>query len=175
MFKIPVNKPRLYIALYPGEVLDNEEQRYHWSFLLGPKAEKQSEFPGTRYHIKNTPVEGWEYEEADLSSAKSNASFFARILIAKIEDPSRLVNIFRSTTVTRNDPDCSRAWIVEVLSRISQDGNAVGTAELDWTRIEALALDYVRKKTVEGRYAKADELLLPKPTWDMLQEKEIVS
>jgi len=172
---MPSNKPRLYIALYPSGVVNNEERKYHWSFLIGPKTEKDSEVPGTRYHVKNTPF-GWTYEELALRNVKSTINLLARIVIAKVEDQNRLAEIFRNTPVTQNDPNWRcRTWVKEVLSRIAQDGKAVGSAELDWDKIEGLARGYVGKKTAEGRYAKADELLLPKPTWDMLERKEVVS
>jgi hypothetical protein len=45
---------------------------------------------------------------------------------------------------------------------------------LDWSKIEALVRDYVAKKTEARRYANAADLLLPKPTWNMFEEKEIV-
>ena len=62
-----------------------------------------------------------------------------------------------------------------VLSSLQKDGKAVGTSQLDWAKIEALAREYVAKKMAAGRYLKAEEMLLPKPTWDMLEEKEIIS
>jgi hypothetical protein len=69
------NKKRLYIALYPCGVVNNEERRwlnpsaclypplmasyrYHWGFLIGPKVEEKQQAPGMRYHVKNHPISG---------------------------------------------------------------------------------------------------------------------
>ncbi|KAH6960333.1 hypothetical protein HG530_008171 [Fusarium avenaceum] len=170
------NKTRLYIALYPSGVVNNEERRYHWGFLIGPKNEGGTEVPGMRYHVKNHPIQSWVYEEISLSNVRSTNSLLARIVIAKIEDEKRLIEIIRNTSVVTNDPNWRcRTWVAEVLARIAQDGNAVGTAELDWRKIEAVARDYVANKTAAGRYLNSADIMQPKPTWDMLQGKEIVS
>lgn len=149
--------------------------RYHWGFLVGPKAEDQQEVPGMRYHVKNPPGAGWVYEEVPLTNVKSTANLLARILIAKIEDEARLVDIFRSTPVVQGDPDWRcRTWVAGALQRIKEDGGAVGTAQLDWDEIERVAREYVGKKTESGRYSRLEDLELPRPTWDMLRGKELL-
>ncbi|KAF4999146.1 hypothetical protein FDECE_11588 [Fusarium decemcellulare] len=169
------NKKRLYIALYPSGVVNNEERRYHWGFLIGPKNEAGAEVPGMRYHVKNHPIHNWMYEEIPLSNVRSTNNLLARILIAKVEDEDRLIEIIRNTTVVQNDPNWRcRTWVAEALSRIDKDGRAVGTAELDWGKIEAVAREYVANKTAAGRYLNAADMALPKPTWDIIQGKEIV-
>lgn len=96
-------------------------------------------------------------------------------MIAKIEDEDRIVEIIRNTPVVQNDPNWQcRTWVADVLSRTAQDGGAVGTAELDWAKIEPVAREYVANKTAAGRYLHREDMLLPKPTWDMLLGKEVV-
>ncbi|GKU14079.1 hypothetical protein FLAG1_10208 [Fusarium langsethiae] len=169
------NKNRLYIALYPSGVVNNEERRYHWGFLIGPKSEKGAEIPGMRYHVKNHPIHSWIYEEIPLSNVRSTNNLLARVVIAKIEDEGRLVELIRNTPVVQNDPNWRcRTWVAQALSRIAQDGMATGTAELDWKKIEAVAREYVASKTAAGRYLDAADMALPKPTYDMLQGKEVV-
>ena len=46
--------------------------RYHWAFLIGPKIEKGI-VPGVRCHVKNPPVGGWVYEEADLGGFQAES------------------------------------------------------------------------------------------------------
>ncbi|KAH9824538.1 hypothetical protein Tdes44962_MAKER04358 [Teratosphaeria destructans] len=48
---MPSNKERLYVALYPSGVVNNEERRYHWGFLTEPKIEGDDAVPGGRYHV----------------------------------------------------------------------------------------------------------------------------
>ena len=118
---------------------------------------------------------GWIYEEKPLANVQSTSRLLARIVIAKIEDEARLIELLRSTPVVQNNPNwrcCS--WVADVLDRLAADGKAVGTAQLDWNKGETLAREYVAQKTALGRYTRADDLLLPKPTWDMLESKETV-
>jgi hypothetical protein len=58
------------------------------------------------------------------------------------------------------------------LAEIARDGKAVGTSELDWQKIEATVRQYVGEKAAAGRYQNAADMLKPKPTWDMLENKE---
>lgn len=47
---------------------------------------------------------------------------------------------------------------------IAKEGKCVGTAELDWQKIEAFARRYVRDKTASGRYQSVADISKPKPT-----------
>ncbi|EGX96937.1 hypothetical protein CCM_01595 [Cordyceps militaris CM01] len=168
-------KNRLYIALYPSGITGNEERRYHWGFLVGPKIENKPKVSGRRFHVKNNPFHNWIYEEMDLPNVRGTVSLLARILIAKIEDDERLVQIFRETPVVQGDANWRcRTWISDALARIQKDGGAVGTAQLDWRIIEPLARKYVAEKTAAGRYAGSVSMLLPKPTWDAIEGRETV-
>ena len=131
--------------------------------------------PGTRYHVKNHPITGWVYEEVPLNNVQSTVNLLARILIAKIENEDRLVEILRSIPVVQNDPSWRcRTWLANALKAIKADGKAVGTSELDWAKIEPLAREYVGKKVASGRYTIQQDAQQPKPTWNMLDGKEIV-
>ncbi|KAF7556440.1 hypothetical protein G7Z17_g1422 [Cylindrodendrum hubeiense] len=169
------NKSRLYIALYPSGVVGNEERRYHWGFLVGPKAEDKVQVPGMRYHVKNHPSYGWVYEEVPLDNIRNSSRLMVRVLIAKVEDEAGLADIFRSIPIVQNDPNWRcRTWVANALARIEEDGRAVGTSVLDWRRIEAVARQYAGEKTRSGRYLTAEGIDRPKPTWDMLQDRETV-
>ncbi|KAK7972687.1 hypothetical protein PG988_006821 [Apiospora saccharicola] len=168
------NKKRLYIALYPSGVVNNEERRYHWGFLIGPKVEKAEKIPGTRCHVKNGP-KGWVYEEVGLQNVRSTASLLVPIVIAKITDERRLLQILRQTPVVQNNPNWRcRTWVAQVLEAIKRDGKCVGTSFLDWTAIEPKAREYVATKSAAGRYATGN-MLAPKPTFNILERRETVS
>ena len=68
----------------------------------------------------------------------------------------------------------ARTWVASALDELAQDGKCVGTTELNWEKIEAFAREYVRDKTASGRYQSAADITKPKPTWDMLENKETV-
>ncbi|KAM3525981.1 hypothetical protein MY4038_007058, partial [Beauveria bassiana] len=91
------NKDRLYIALYPSGVVNNDERKYHWGFLIGPKDESKRKVPGLRCHVRNHPLQGWKYEEVELEDVRATATLLARMIIAKIEDKERLLKILRNT------------------------------------------------------------------------------
>jgi hypothetical protein len=142
--------------------------------LVGPKAESKDVIPGTRYHVKNSPL-GWTYEEVALENVRTTNNLLARILIAKIEDDQRLIALFRGLPVVQGDPNWRcRHWIANGLAKIAKDGKCVGTAELDWQEIEPFARQYVGDKTASGRYRSSADLSKPKPTWNMLENKESV-
>ncbi|KAM3449257.1 hypothetical protein MY3296_007115 [Beauveria thailandica] len=170
------NKDRLYIALYPSGVVNNDERKYHWGFLIGPKDESKGKVPGLRSHVRNHPLQGWKYEEVELEDVRSTATLLARMMIAKIEDKEQLLKILRNTPVVQNDPQFRcRTWVSDALSRISNsEPSVVGTSELCWDVIEQKARRYVERKAAAGRYSDVGRVLDPKPTWDMIKEKEVM-
>ncbi|KAK3899886.1 hypothetical protein C8A05DRAFT_46167 [Staphylotrichum tortipilum] len=158
------NKKRLYVALYPSSVTNNEERMYHWGFLIGPKREgatPSDAVPGVRYHVKNTPTQGWFYYEVPLTNVRTTANLLARIVVAKVTDEARLITILRETPVVQNHPAWRcRTWVADALRRIEEDGTAVGTSCLYWGEIERTGRGY--------------DLERPKPTWDLLEGRETV-
>lgn len=185
------DKKRLHVAIYPSGVSNSDERkyvnpvnhvykskltvphRYHWAFLVGPKLEKQQEVPGMKYHVKNHPTAGWTFEETPVDDVGVATNLLARLTIAKIKDEKRLVEILRGTTVVQDDPEWRcRTWVSEVLTRLAEDGTVVGTGWLEWDDIEALARQYVMKKSAAGRYAEMKELA---PTWSLVDGKETVA
>ncbi|KAJ8133484.1 hypothetical protein O1611_g136 [Lasiodiplodia mahajangana] len=167
------NKNRLYVALYPSGVSNDEERKFHWAFLIGPKAEKKKAVAGARYHVKNSTGD-WAFDEQGIDNVLNTNTLLARLLIAKIEDEQRLIALFRRLPVVQGDPNWRcRTWVASALDEIAKDGKCVGTAELDWGKIEAWGRQYVKDKTTAGRYEK--NLLEPRPTWDMLENKETIA
>ncbi|OAQ68692.1 hypothetical protein VFPPC_13719 [Pochonia chlamydosporia 170] len=112
-----------------------------------------------RYHVKNLINKGWVYEEREVRDVQNTTTLLARITIAKIVDEQRLVDIIRTAPVIRGDANWRcRTWVAEVLSRLAEDGAAVGSAaELNWEKIESVAREYVGRKTVEGRYERGSD------------------
>ncbi|PIB02827.1 hypothetical protein CB0940_11960 [Cercospora beticola] len=172
------NKKRLYVALYPSGVVDDAERQYHWAFLDGPKVEKEEDVPGMRYHVKNTIVGGevkWVYEELDIRNVRMTNTLLARFVIAKIEDEKRLIEVLRSIPVIQKDPGWRcRTWVANALEALRQDGKAVGTALLDWQKIEPAARKYVADKKAAGRYNDVNQMQQARPTFDLIEGKEVL-
>ncbi|KAB5572696.1 hypothetical protein GE09DRAFT_1054736 [Coniochaeta sp. 2T2.1] len=182
---MPSDKKRLYIALYPSGVANNPERMYHWGFIIGPKETKKvksSQDPptGKRCHVKNRGKKGvpggeWFYEERDLPNAQTSVQLLARLVIAKVEDEARLLAIIRNGPVITGDPNWRcRTWCAGVLQRLKEDGRAVGTSQLDWPTIEAFGREYVAGKNAAKRYDTQELVLGPKPTYDMIEDKELL-
>lgn len=158
------------------QTLANDLARYHWGLLVGPKNETQEEVPGKRFHVKNTPMDGWQYEEVALKNVRTTASLLARIVVAKVEDQKRLTEILRNIPIVQNDPNWRcRSWIASSLAELAKDGKAVGTSQLEWEKVEMTARQYVAQKAAAGRYQRREQAILPKPTWNMLENKEAVA
>ncbi|KHN95595.1 uncharacterized protein MAM_06652 [Metarhizium album ARSEF 1941] len=170
------NKKRLYVALYPSGVVNNETRRYHWGFLVGPKIEDKDSIKGMRYHVKNPISQGWVYEETELRDVRSTNNLLVRILVAKVLDEELLADIFRAVLIVQNDPNWRcRTWVANAVVAAKQNGRAVGRGVLDWGEIERVARWFASEKAAAGRFKDVASALKPKPTWDMLQNKETLS
>jgi hypothetical protein len=96
----------------------------------------------------------------------------ARIVIAKIKNEEQLVNLHRTIPVVSHDKNWRyRTWIRSALDEL-EDNHALGTSMLDWETIEEFARRYVGDKTRSGRYQTEQDILAPKPMFDMLEGKE---
>ncbi|KAI1284040.1 hypothetical protein F5Y07DRAFT_393973 [Xylaria sp. FL0933] len=51
---MPNNELLLYVGVYPSGMYNDERRKYHWAFLVGPKAENEESVPGLRYRISQT-------------------------------------------------------------------------------------------------------------------------
>lgn len=116
------------------------------------------------------------YEERELTDVRGTNRLLARITIAKIEDMGRLLKSLRETPVVQDHPDFRcRTWMADALRRIAnaERSSIVGTAELDWGKIERKSRRYVKEKLAAGRYVEREDLLGPKPTWDMIEQRKL--
>ncbi|OAG38276.1 hypothetical protein AYO21_07502 [Fonsecaea monophora] len=158
--------------------------RYHWAFLIGPKKEKSArEVPGVRCHVKNVPKPTphgravvWTYEELKLCNVRTTSNLLIRVVIGKVVDMERLLDTIRNVPLVQNDRmwRCC-TWCADVLAALERDGQALGTAVLDWKRIQKVARHYAGEKTAQGRFDAGHSMDKPKPTWDMLKDKETVA
>lgn len=96
-------------------------------------------------------------------------------MVAKVEDEQRLLKIIRTAPVTSGDSNWRcRTWVAYILQKLKDDGKAVGRSELDWARIEAFGRQYVASKNASMRYNSEALILGPKPTYDLVENKEIM-
>ncbi|KAJ4164507.1 hypothetical protein LMH87_006179 [Akanthomyces muscarius] len=153
------NKNRLYVALYPSGVANNDERKYHWGFIIGPKNESKEEVRGLRCNVRNYPLRGWTYEETKLQNVKSTNNLLARIRVAKIEDEKRLLEILRETPLVQDDPEFRcRTWMADVLSRIANSESF-----RSWNLRAGLEQDRAKGETLRGEEGCIREILGGRP------------
>ncbi|KAK8044659.1 hypothetical protein PG993_004683 [Apiospora rasikravindrae] len=138
---MPSNKPRLYIALFArggAPRMPNFEDKYHWSFIVGPKNESEGS-RGTKFHVKNfvgsqDGVAGsmWQYEEAEVPMAPVSG-LLVRVMIAKVNDKDRLQEVFRGIPTRPSIPGWNCVgWVKEAVEALASDPRALGTCAKDW-------------------------------------------
>ncbi|KAL1877372.1 hypothetical protein VTK73DRAFT_8667 [Phialemonium thermophilum] len=167
-------KPRLYVALFPTGITDNEElSSYDWSFLIGPKDENKPHVPGMQLRIRKV-AQLWVLEELVVDDVRNTGSLAVRVLIAKIRDKSRLVQLIKDVHRVQDDDTWNtRSWIADVLNAMATTGGVVGRSVLNWPLVDARARQYVADKIAAGRYAGPQDPTAPRPTWDLIDDKEI--
>lgn len=155
--------------------------RYHWALLVGPK--KESKDPqleeGTKFHAKEfpkSPGPGFEFrfEERPVSMMPVDM-ILVRIVLAKVEDTSKLAQLLRQIPIGQREEggwNCF-AWVREALVHIERSEGVVGTGVLGWEDVREAALSYCRQKRDQRRFdgsGKYDSTQVP--TFDMVLMKE---
>ncbi len=99
-----------------------------------------------------------------------------RIMIAKVEDNSRLSNMLRSTPIRQGEQGWNCVfWIKEVLEKLKGETKALGTKEIEWEKVRDGAMVYCRRKKDEHRFDGKGNFDMSKvPTYDLIERKEIV-
>lgn len=81
------------------------KHRYLWGFLLRPKKETGAKVYSTSYRVKNDATFGWGYDQEMTLAHMKSSDLLARIMIAKMQDEQRLIEILRNTTIGWGDPN----------------------------------------------------------------------
>lgn len=137
-----------------------------------------------RFHAKQTmmrpdpdspPESVWVYEETPLAQC-TNQMLLARIVVGKIKDRQRLQGIFGKVPLR---PDTEGwnciGWAKEAFETAVTDEKALGTRVSDWSSVMNLAMKYVGDKRAKRRFdGRGGYDVKRLPTWDMLQERELV-
>lgn len=93
------------------------------------------------------------YEENFLVDTRASRSLLARVLVGKIEDEARVIEIIRGVALVKNDIDWRcRDWMIAVLAALAADGQALGRSFMDWTIIEIVAECVIKCNVSDDRY-----------------------
>ncbi|KAM5368715.1 hypothetical protein ACJZ2D_009381 [Fusarium nematophilum] len=184
---MPANKDRLYVALHARSgkpKMPGLEDTYHWTLLVGPKAEPQSGGQGTRFHAKETwtsvgdpptPRAVWSYTEETVPLHPTQM-LLVRIVIGKVKDKSRLRAVLERAPVRSGEPGWNCVtWVRDAFHEVLQDGKALDTAVDNWELVRDTAMRYVERKKAGHRFDGQGEYDLSRPpTWDMLRGEELI-
>lgn len=159
--------------------MPEKEDTYHWALIIGPKKEgKDSQ--GTRFHAKESMVSSsgkhdWKYEEASIRLIATQM-LLVRVMIAKIEDNDRMLQILRGIPIRGGDEGWNCVgWIREALLELQNDGKVLGTSVMEWITVRNAAMGYCQKKKDEHRFDGVVEWKTYKAaTFDLLDGKETI-
>ena len=152
--------------------------RYHWALIIGSKDEVKND-QGKRYHAKENIVgqgrSEWAYEERTISIKSSNM-LLVRILIGKVTDLDRTVNILRSTPIRQNLATWNCVtWVQEALEALRADPKALGTSVVEWQKVRNAAMEYCQKKKDQHRFDGQGNFDMSKAaTYDLIEGKETI-
>ncbi|RAK96309.1 uncharacterized protein BO80DRAFT_229635 [Aspergillus ibericus CBS 121593] len=178
---MPSNKDRLYVVLYArggAPTMPGKEDTYHWSFIVGPKIETEGK-RGVRYHAKEKPKAGggstWLFEEFECQLT-ATSMLLVRVMVGKVEDGNRLVQILRTTPIRQDQVGWNCVvWIREALERLKADNTALGTSVIDWETVRNASMAYCQRKKDQHRFDGQGNFDMAKaPTYDLIERKETI-
>jgi hypothetical protein len=145
--------------------------------IMGPKVETES--MGVRYHAKERPKLGggseWLFEERECPLVPTSM-LLVRIMVAKVADRNRLVEILRNTPIRQGQPGWNCVfWVKEALEMLRVDPRALGTNVVEWPMVRSEAMDYCQRKKDQHRFdGQGNFNMRTVPTYDLIQRKEII-
>ncbi|KAL4768261.1 hypothetical protein BDW60DRAFT_219871 [Aspergillus nidulans var. acristatus] len=157
---MPSNKDRLYVALYArggNPTMPGKEDTYHWALL--PRLGGGSE---------------WFFEERECPLAPTSM-LLVRIMVGKIADGNRLVEILRNTPIRQGQPGWNCVfWVKEALDKLKVESKALGTSVVEWEKVRNEAMNYCQRKKDQHRFDGQGNFNMRKvPTYDLMERKEI--
>jgi len=135
-----------------------------------------------RFHAKeNMTSMGmvWQYEAISIP-LKPTKMLLVQIIIGKIRNIDRLINIFQNTPIRAGQPgheswNCVE-WLKEALELVRCDGEALKPPMIDWKLVRNTAMWYVDKKQEEHRFdGQGTYDQSETATWDLLTRQELIS
>jgi hypothetical protein len=132
-----------------------------------------------RYHAKERLKQDggseWYFEERDVPLAPTSM-LLVRIMIGKIENKERLLNVLRNTPIRKGQLGWNCVgWVKEALEGLKADGRALGTSMIDWDRVRNESMGYCQKKKDEHRFdGKGNFDMHKAATYDLIEGKETI-
>ncbi|KAI9749299.1 MAG: FK506 binding protein proline rotamase rapamycin-binding protein [Chaenotheca gracillima] len=155
--------------------------KIHVAQRTEPSAGASGKYNDSRGASSSGPYSNKSYspEVTTLPSGEDDG-LLVRVLVAKVQRPDRIADALLEVPVIQQDPAVnSKTWLRDGMARLEAEG-VLGTnfcRGVGWDRVEAIVVDFVRKKKDEGRFragqgwrVKIDQT----PTFDLLTGRETV-
>ena len=174
---------------------------YHWAFMLDKSAQVADE--GTLYHVawaiddetkkklgenwqevltNCDPAERpvvWEYKTRESSTRKASASMRGRVRLCNVTDAKRFERVMQSVHVDRHWKNMGtfscRTWLSSAWRALANEpGLLEPEMTISWHTIEKTVKEYLEQKESQDRF-NYDVTFEELPTWDLLEQRELVS
>lgn len=147
--------------------------------MIGPKFEAEDAM-GVRYHAKERPnfIGGgseWFFEERECQRVPTSM-LLVRIIVGKVTDKNRLVEILRKTPIRQGQPGWSCvSWVKEALKALEVDRKVLGMSVIGWDKVRNEAMGYCQRKKDQHSFDGQGNFDMAKvPTYDLIEQKEII-
>jgi hypothetical protein len=88
----------------------------------------------------------WFFEEREIPLAPTSM-LLVRIMVGKVADGNRLVDILRKTPIRQGQPGWNCVlWVKEALQALKASGKALGTNVVEWEWVRNEAMSYCQQK-----------------------------
>ncbi|EAW22827.1 uncharacterized protein NFIA_015200 [Aspergillus fischeri NRRL 181] len=107
---------------------------------------------------------------------KEDTMLLVRIMVGKVADGNRLVEILRNTPIRQGQPgwNCV-SWVKEALDKLKVDSKALGTSVIEWEKVRNEAMNYCQRKKDQHRFDGQGNFDSDKvPAYDLMERKEII-
>lgn len=100
-----------------------------------------------------------------------------RVIVGKIADRQRVVEILRKTPLRGGTPGWNCVgWVKEALEELSADRRALGRNSAEWETVRAEAMGYCQRKKEQHRFdGKGLYDGRKVPTFDLMEGKEVIT
>lgn len=125
--------------------------------------------------LKAPGVVEWIFEEYECPLL-ATSMLLVRVILGKVEDSNRLVEILRSTPIRQGQAGWKCVfWVKEALETLTADSKALGTNVIEWEKVRGEAMPYRQSKKDQHRFDGQGNFDTTKAlTYDLIERKEII-
>ena len=118
----------------------------------------------------------WSFEEAECPPTPTNM-LLVRVVIGKIQDGDRLVDLLRSVPIRQDLVGWNCVfWVREAFETLVAGGKALGTHVVEWEFVRDEVMAYCEKKKDGHRFdGRGNFDMSVVPTFDLVERREVIA